>query len=588
VCQFQSFQNLKQASKVRQALDNLPNGLDETYIRMLLTIDPDYHHQVRRALEWLAFAMRPLTIGELAEAFVTDPENSPPVGERLFTPEDILEYLPGLVTTTTFHHRREYDRIRLAHFSIKEYLVSQRIYSSTASHFAIVEKEANIHIAESCLAYHIQFIQRSQAEMAVPKIMAEFRLFRYAASFWSHHLELVDGSSWTEHLFLWSMEVLTEKSATLRSTVNWAGQFPRGEPCDIEIDDLAPPLYYTTSWNCCQLTSLLLQNGARIDDIGGRLGSPLNAAAYLGHVALLQILLDAKPDVNLRIEKYGTALITAARRGHVKIVNLLLEHGSHVELQDDIWGSALQAAVRCGHDEIICLLLAHGADVNAQGGEFGNALQAAAYCGFYYIIHLLIGYGAHINANCGKYGSALQAASYGAKLSGLGTMSRLIEYGADINQQGGVYGNALQAAAYGLGVRPSDRVKLLLDHGAHVNAEGGRYGSALQAAVFKPSGIKIVKVLLESGADVNARGGQYVSALQAAVIYDCQEIVHLLLAHGARVDPPDADWEDLLERVGCQVKGAYAVARFEQLQEEHGERSRGRLPHISGRLGTIH
>jgi ankyrin repeat protein len=589
VCQFQAFQNLRQASKVRQALRDLPNGLDETYIRMLLSIDPDYHHQVTFVLEWLAFSLRPLSIGELAEAFVTDPENSPPFGERLFTPEDMLEYLPGLVTTvaTRYDNTRAHNRIRLAHFSIKEYLVSKRIRSSKASHFAIVEQEAHTHIAESCLAYHLQ---ASETEIASPKTIEKYMLWEYAAQYWARHLELLDRSSWTERLILWAMQVLTEKSAALLNTVRVSGPIiwgkPRWEWGDLKIDALAPPLYYTTVWNCCQLTSHLLHNGARIDDIGGEHGTALNAAAYLGHAALLQILLDANPDVNLRIERYGTTLITAARGGDTKIVKLLLQHGSDIDLQDDIWGAALQAAARHGHDEIACLLLARGADVNAQGGEYGNAMQAAAYCGLHYIIDLLIGYGAHINANGGKYGSALQAASYGAKWSGLSTMSRLLELGADVNQQGGIYGNALQAASYGLGTRPSDRVQLLLDHGAHVNAQGGRYGNALQAAVFSKGGLKIVRILLKSGADVSARGGQYGNALQAAVIYDCPEIVQLLLAHGAKVDPPDAHWEELLDSVRCQVKGDYAAARLEQLQEEHGERSRSGMPFISGNFGT--
>jgi ankyrin repeat protein len=484
---------------------------------------------------------------------------------------------------TPYDNTRAQNRVRFAHFSIKEYLISERIRCSKASHFAIVEQEAHIRIAESCLAYHLQC---SETEIASPKSIEKYMLCEYAAEYWARHLELVDRSSWTERLILWAVEVLTGNPAALLNAVLVSGPTTWSGPGDSKIDALAPPLYYTTVWNCCKLTSHLLQNGARIDDFGGEYGTALNAAAYLGHTALLQILLDAKPDVNLRIERYGTALISAARGGHAKIMELLLQHESDIDFQDDIWGSALQAAIRCGHDEVACLLLAKGADVNAQGGKYGNALQAAAYCGLDYIIDLLIGYGAHINANGGKYGSALQAASYGAKFSSLSTMSRLIEYSADVNQQGGVYGNALQAASYGLGTRLSDRVQLLLDYGAHVNAQGGRYGSALQAAVFSRSGLKVVRLLLKSGADVNARGGQYGNALRAAVIYDCQEIVQLLLAHGARVDPPDAHWEELLESVRCQVKGDCAAARLEQLQEEHGERSSSGASLISGNIAT--
>ncbi|KAE9381121.1 hypothetical protein N431DRAFT_1674 [Stipitochalara longipes BDJ] len=307
VCQFQAFQKLKQASKVRQALDDLPNGLDETYIRMLLSIDLEYHRQVTLVLEWLAFSRRPLSVGELAEAFVTDPEKSPSFGERLFNPEDILEYLPGLVITVALYNNRAHDRIRLAHFSIKEYLVSERIRSSKASHFAIVEQEAHTRIAESCLVYHLQL---SEAEITSHETRDKYMLWNYAAKYWAHHLELVDRSSWTERLIIWAVKVLTEKSALLNEVLV-SGPLTWDKLDDFGIDDLAPPLYYTTVWNCYKLTSHLLQRGARIDDIGGEYGTALNAAAFFGHTALVQLLLDAKPNVNLRIEGYGTALTTA-------------------------------------------------------------------------------------------------------------------------------------------------------------------------------------------------------------------------------------------------------------------------------------
>ena len=55
--------------EVRDALDNLPEGLDETYERILLAIDTKYREGqlARRALTWLVAALRPLRISELME-----------------------------------------------------------------------------------------------------------------------------------------------------------------------------------------------------------------------------------------------------------------------------------------------------------------------------------------------------------------------------------------------------------------------------------------------------------------------------------------------------------------------------------------
>lgn len=56
--------------EVRNALDSLPKGLDETYERILLAIDTETlaGQLARRALIWLVAALRPLRLSELTEA----------------------------------------------------------------------------------------------------------------------------------------------------------------------------------------------------------------------------------------------------------------------------------------------------------------------------------------------------------------------------------------------------------------------------------------------------------------------------------------------------------------------------------------
>jgi hypothetical protein len=64
---------------IREQLNNLPEGLDETYDRILLGIDKKDCGYTKTFLLWLCFAVRPLTLKELAETVTVDlaAENGP-------------------------------------------------------------------------------------------------------------------------------------------------------------------------------------------------------------------------------------------------------------------------------------------------------------------------------------------------------------------------------------------------------------------------------------------------------------------------------------------------------------------------------
>lgn len=142
------------ASAVRRALKSLPKILDDTYVRILCNIDEDYLQMTIAALKWLPFSERPLTVQELAEASVINPDSQTIFDEddRLRGPHDIFQVLSRLVTTSNeiISERSDYregeivEMIRLAHFSVKEYLISDRILLGPASLFATADGLASI------------------------------------------------------------------------------------------------------------------------------------------------------------------------------------------------------------------------------------------------------------------------------------------------------------------------------------------------------------------------------------------------------------------------------------------------------------
>lgn len=87
---------------IEAKLKNLPDTLDETYERMLNGIDEEYKADAFKALMWLAFSRRPLTLREMEEVCIVEPKSTPFVDEiNRGSPGDIVLVLGSLVTVTT-------------------------------------------------------------------------------------------------------------------------------------------------------------------------------------------------------------------------------------------------------------------------------------------------------------------------------------------------------------------------------------------------------------------------------------------------------------------------------------------------------
>src|ERR1700736_1504323 len=79
--------------------------------------------------------------------------------------------------------------LRLAHFSVKEYLISQRIQNGPAAKYSLLRKDADTSIAHTCLAYLMQF---SKLDSLKPGTIALFPLAEYAAQYWISHAKSDD------------------------------------------------------------------------------------------------------------------------------------------------------------------------------------------------------------------------------------------------------------------------------------------------------------------------------------------------------------------------------------------------------------
>ncbi|KAF7968171.1 hypothetical protein HWV62_31716 [Athelia sp. TMB] len=573
--------------ELKNRLNSLPKGLDEAYTKIV-------QRSTRRAdvillLQWIIFGQEDFTARQLAEVASINFDGGDNIlpfydpDRRYGSPDNVLRACSGLVIEVEGANAFEQVitvHIKIAHFSVKEFLLSKVIQLGPTQSIHFNESISHLAIAKTCLAYLLQF---SEPDSITHNNVNSFPLAFYAAERCVSHTGAIRGEDMDATL----KQMIQQLALPIVSValVNWSRLRDNRQNFDgtvtfkspVELWDVTPCLYGTimihltelvehlvNNGNCgitlllasdpgsLAIAQLLLEKGADVNATGGEYGTALQAASYRGLFEIAQLLLERGANVNARGGKYCTALQAASYGEEFKIVKLLLEKGADVNATGEEHGTALQAASHRGHLEIARLLLDQGADMNASGGEYGTALQAASYRGHLEISRLLLENGADMNATGGQYGTALQAASYQGEFR---IANLLLEEGVDVNATGSHDGTALQAASlYG----SVETVQLLLEKGADVNATGGQYGTALHAASCTGR-LEICTLLLEKGADPNAVGGEYGTALQAASCGGHLDIAQLLLEKDAN---PDAT----IEWYGTALQAASYRGHLEMAQ----------------------
>ena len=204
-CQFEALKQCPRSeSHLDHCLQSLPENLDKTYERLLCSIDKESVDDARQILTLLCFSSRPLTVDELIDGIAVDlPEPAHlDLRRRLHDADDIRGICPGLIDIAFEEDDSRYDNevvltidgydtskednedgeneedeedekeeeeeedeedngmadqlvptIRIAHFSVQEYLESDRIQEQKAAAFALKSSFAHAEITKIPLVY---------------------------------------------------------------------------------------------------------------------------------------------------------------------------------------------------------------------------------------------------------------------------------------------------------------------------------------------------------------------------------------------------------------------------------------------------
>ena len=117
-------------TNLRRTLDELPKSLDETYKRILKEINNANREHAYRLLQCLAVASRPLRVEELAEVIAFDFTGRIPKSISDWRWEDreeaVLSACSSLVSVISDQGSQV---VQFSHFSVKEFLISDRLAS---------------------------------------------------------------------------------------------------------------------------------------------------------------------------------------------------------------------------------------------------------------------------------------------------------------------------------------------------------------------------------------------------------------------------------------------------------------------------
>ncbi|KAH0834441.1 hypothetical protein FOPE_03553 [Fonsecaea pedrosoi] len=528
-----------------RCLRSLPRGLDETYERMLCNIDEDCVEDARRILTLLCFSTRPLKIPELIDGIAVNLNE--PAGldrrRRLHDADDIRTICPGLIEIRFDEvHRpwgnRGYDNVRvtpnvrLAHFSVQEYLESDRITKQKAASFALQSGPANAEIAQIYLVYLLE--PGLSLNWASTK---RFPLSLLAAQCWcDHYRNAGNAMSSLNGLILRLFRQPDTLHTWMRlNNADKARSFQIWLELMHEPWSPALPILFATFLGLdgvlLELLALEEKTKDRRDLINSLIGRrplfALGVAAENGHEKLVRLLLDAGADVSAGRHR---ALRRASENSHTSVVRMLLDADPHRGGLDE----ALKGAITPYrvHKDISKMLLEAGADPNGCVEGYTTLLAWASLLGDNEAVQLLLNAGADASAVGRRDESALLLA---VRNGNENVVKSLLSAGAEVNAVSCDSTALQEAVEYFCSTK---MLQVLLSAGADVNAVSFSRCTPLQVASRHawPEGVKI---LLNAGADVNPKKSYRTTALYEAVMSCSVEVVKMLLGAGADIDPLD-------------------------------------------------
>lgn len=530
---------------LKRAIDETPTGLDQLYKRnwdSILAYGERDREQAFAILRWAAFSLRPLTIGEIAEAILLDETlDDFPIHELPDSIDDdyLNTEIAGLcgplveVRSKSADQQPQLRTIHIAHFSIKEYLISKLPVGNLRSNESLRVSSERAHqsfLARLCLKY-ITCLSTWNAAGSTCFIKS---LRDYAAISWSSCIEYSKDDEKDSRLLDLASNFMSESHPCWSSWTQWFDEQDDNEEAIQERQEVSgpsEPLYYALRLRLHEFASKLVLSRSPCgrDENQGR--SALNLACLQGNRKVVTALMGGEADslVNARGRRGETLLFKAVYSYDKDMVQMLLEMGADVSIIDDEgWGPLAIAAI-AGYDEILSLMLtrgAHLANSAVNTGKERRLLSVAVQGGYLEIVGILLHSGADISAADEDGWTPLAHAACSGNFE---IVRLLLEKGADVSVAGERGMTPIHIAA---GKGYTEVVYLLLGGGADYSITDNKGCTPLYKAA-EWGHAEVVCLLHDIGADHSITDNEGCTPLYRAAQWGHLEVVCLLLDRGA-------------------------------------------------------
>ena len=416
-CQFQTLRGYPSRAEVRRALNELPEDLDKTYERILRRVPQKYCDYALRVLQWLCIADEPVRVNHVMAAFAADIGDDPRIDldSQFSSSEKVAGLCPGFIVTTYITKFDEIPRpcFQIAHYSVKEYLLSSRIPRppDSISMFQVDRGLANLAMAKTCLTFalHPTALQFSHSATRMWPVF-----FREAKE--EPQLTLLAVEYLTQNVYSLSKNCYHDamtfaSSEGLGPILSWLAEHRRAEM------NISEALFRVCNSNYRSLKTVrfLVEHGADVHESHnirdfGRGSRPLDAAARKHDVALVQALIHLGADPRQK-NGFGTPLLSATQSGcqSLEIVKLLWCQDSWSSLDSDNDNALYWVAAERDYgprtEEVAWWLIHHGVDPHNINNPGYTALHGAAEIGNETAIRVLLA----AAGKCGGYDGCLTA-----------------------------------------------------------------------------------------------------------------------------------------------------------------------------------
>ncbi len=549
---------------MRRTLEELPGDLDATYERILQKIPAVNRVYTHRLLQCLSVAARPLEVEEIAEVLAIEFDvmgGIPKLTEDFRWENQEQAVLSACSSLAVIVNYRGSRRVQFSHFSVLEFLSSDRLAnseSSALSYYYIQPESAHTVMAQACLGTLLRL-----GDHMDKGTIESYPLADYAGEFFAAHAKvgevlskinkgvdnLLDPDKPHFNTWLWLQSFDWDSQyfdLNPDSSSGFGDQYSDQSNSEYPIyPPRVSPLYYTLLFGHTCLAKYLIRTRPR--DLGATDTydrTAMHIAAFKSDFDVVQMLVDtAHITVGFRDNQGCTPLHYAMHDGDQesqedvsRCVELLLERGADVEARNNRGSTPLHLAASNMSEKIVRLLIRNGAKINLQNNKNQTALHKASRHGHLDIVRLLLDHKADIDLQDNHGSTPLHLAIYHMSRE---AVQLFLDHAADVtlrNDKGqAVLHQALQRGH-------PDIIQLILS-GANVDADAvDNDGSTpLYLAASEAEVLSGAQLLLDHGANIDLRNKTGQTALHLASQRGRLDFMELLLNRGAMVDVPDND-----------------------------------------------